>query len=46
MTEVFFIFELYGILFYFKQDQIWAHVNKIPTSCFRLNVFQLKQLNK
>ena len=24
----------------------WAHVNKIPTSCFRLNVFRLKKLNK
>ena len=22
------------------------HVNKIPTSCFRLNVFRLKKLNK
>ena len=23
-----------------------AHVNKTPTSCFRLNVFRLKKLNK
>jgi len=24
---------------------ILAHINKIPTSCFRLNVFRLKKLN-
>jgi len=27
-------------------DAFKAHVNKTPTSCFRLNVFRLKKLNK
>jgi len=29
-----------------NHKSITAHVNKIPTSCFRLNVFRLKKLNK
>jgi len=39
-------FACYCLVVYYSTLSLRAHVNKTPISCFRLNVFRLKKLNK